>query len=142
MKRLTIDEIEAGKTRKGGFSRKQLAEWGVPWPPPHGWKDALLTGSYDHEDEDYDFRGDMTVVELHDLFRKVVSAVVEKGHADDLYGFPEVLAYFGAQNPDMNVEPMEIAEEDRPENRRLRDAFDDGRSFEAEQQWRNRERDR
>jgi hypothetical protein len=99
MKRLTEAEIEAGRTKKGGFSRNKLAEWGVPWPPPHGWKRALLTGSYDTEDEEYDFRGDMTVVELHDLFRKVVSAVVANGHADDLYQFPDVLAYFGAQNP-------------------------------------------
>jgi hypothetical protein len=23
-------------------SRKQLAEWGVPWPPPRGWRKRLL----------------------------------------------------------------------------------------------------
>ncbi|MDO5866990.1 MULTISPECIES: hypothetical protein [Paenarthrobacter] len=39
---LTEDDIEAGKTAKGGYSRAQLAAWGVPWPPPKGWKEALL----------------------------------------------------------------------------------------------------
>lgn len=39
---LTEDDIEAGRTATGGFSRAQLAVWGVPWPPPKGWKQALL----------------------------------------------------------------------------------------------------
>ncbi|MDR6688981.1 hypothetical protein J2Y41_004581 [Arthrobacter sp. 1088] len=39
---LTEDDIEAGRTAKGGYSRAQLAAWGVPWPPPKGWKQALL----------------------------------------------------------------------------------------------------
>lgn len=42
--RLTEAEVEAGKTAKGGFSRAQLKAWGVPWPPPKGWKEALLAG--------------------------------------------------------------------------------------------------
>jgi hypothetical protein len=36
-------EIEAAKTAKGGWTKAQLAEWGVPWPPPKGWKKALTT---------------------------------------------------------------------------------------------------
>lgn len=39
----TEDEIEAGKSKRGGFTRKQLAKWGIPWPPPHGWR-KYLTG--------------------------------------------------------------------------------------------------
>lgn len=35
------EEIAAGRSENGGWSRAQLAEWGVPWPPPKGWKDAL-----------------------------------------------------------------------------------------------------
>ncbi|MEU9197730.1 hypothetical protein [Streptomyces hundungensis] len=35
-------EIEAAKTSKGAWTRAQLAEWGVPWPPPKGWKDELI----------------------------------------------------------------------------------------------------
>lgn len=35
------DDIEAGKSRRGGFTRKTLEGWGVPWPPPKGWRRAL-----------------------------------------------------------------------------------------------------
>jgi hypothetical protein len=35
------DEIEAARTPAGGWKRDQLAAWGVPWPPPKGWKDEL-----------------------------------------------------------------------------------------------------
>lgn len=37
----TPDEIEAARTQAGGWTRAQLAEWGVPWPPPKGWRRAL-----------------------------------------------------------------------------------------------------
>jgi hypothetical protein len=37
-------EIEAAKTANGGYTRKTLAQWGVPWPPPKGWKNALTEG--------------------------------------------------------------------------------------------------
>lgn len=39
---LSEEDIEAGRTATGGFSRAQLAAWGVPWPPPKGWKQDLL----------------------------------------------------------------------------------------------------
>ena len=26
------------KTVRGGWTRASLAEWGIPWPPPKGWK--------------------------------------------------------------------------------------------------------
>jgi ribonuclease HI len=35
------DEIAAAKTR-AGWTRAQLAAWGVPWPPPRGWRGALI----------------------------------------------------------------------------------------------------
>ena len=38
----TAAEIEAARTPAGGWTRDQLAQWGVPWPPPKGWKRALL----------------------------------------------------------------------------------------------------
>lgn len=37
-----LSEIMGSRTRAGGWTRKQLAKWGVPWPPPKGWKKALL----------------------------------------------------------------------------------------------------
>ena len=42
--RRTEEEIEAARTPRGGWTREQLAEWGVPWPPPAGWRHALLRG--------------------------------------------------------------------------------------------------
>lgn len=35
------EDIEARRTPRGGWTREQLAEWGVPWPPPKGWKKRL-----------------------------------------------------------------------------------------------------
>jgi hypothetical protein len=35
-------------TPGGGWTKETLAGWGVPWPPPKGWKAALLAkGSND-----------------------------------------------------------------------------------------------
>jgi hypothetical protein len=42
--RLTEEQIEAGRSAKGGWTRKKLAAWGVPWPPPHGWRWRLVHG--------------------------------------------------------------------------------------------------
>lgn len=39
---VTFNDIEAARTPKGGWTRAQLAEWGVPWPPPKGWKQQLI----------------------------------------------------------------------------------------------------
>lgn len=36
------EEIEKAKTPKGGWTRKQLEAWGVPWPPPKGWRKELI----------------------------------------------------------------------------------------------------
>ncbi|MEV7895352.1 hypothetical protein [Streptomyces cyaneofuscatus] len=36
------EEVEAARTPAGGWKRDQLAAWGVPWPPPKGWKDELV----------------------------------------------------------------------------------------------------
>ncbi len=44
MMKITDAEIEAAKSPRGGFTRKTLAAWGVPWPPPKGWRRALIEG--------------------------------------------------------------------------------------------------
>ncbi len=44
MQIVTDEQIEAGKSPRGGWTRKTLARWGVPWPPPRGWRTALRTG--------------------------------------------------------------------------------------------------
>lgn len=38
----TAEEIEQARTAAGGWTKKQLAEWGVGWPPPKGWKKELI----------------------------------------------------------------------------------------------------
>lgn len=35
------DEVTAACTEKGGWTKDQLAAWGVPWPPPKGWRTEL-----------------------------------------------------------------------------------------------------
>lgn len=40
--RITEEEIEAKKTAAGGWTKKDLEAWGVPWPPPKGWKRQLI----------------------------------------------------------------------------------------------------
>lgn len=47
MIRLTDRLIEGGKTRRGGFTRAQLAVLGVSWPPKAGWKQRLIGTSID-----------------------------------------------------------------------------------------------
>ena len=34
-------DIEAGRSHRGGWTRKTLEGWGVPWPAPKGWKKDL-----------------------------------------------------------------------------------------------------
>lgn len=41
----TEGEIAAARTPAGGWTRAQLAQWGVPWPPPSGWKQELVERS-------------------------------------------------------------------------------------------------
>ena len=41
---ITETEMEAARTPAGGWTRKTLAGWGVPWPPPRGWRQRLLRG--------------------------------------------------------------------------------------------------
>lgn len=95
MVRLTEEQIEAGRSPAGGFTRAQLAEWGVPWPPPKGWKEALIAGTpLERQIQPSVVRPSM---DANELLRQVVLAVVEKGHASDLYELPEVLAYFGVK---------------------------------------------
>jgi hypothetical protein len=42
---VTREQIEAARSPRGGWTRVQLAKWGVPWPPRKGWKRALEEAS-------------------------------------------------------------------------------------------------
>jgi len=39
----TAEEFDMLRWTRRGRSRKQLAEWGVPWPPKRGWREALIS---------------------------------------------------------------------------------------------------
>lgn len=43
-RKITEEEILSQQTDNGGWTKKTLAQWGVPWPPPKGWKDRLISG--------------------------------------------------------------------------------------------------
>lgn len=47
--RMTEEQILAGRTPAGGWTKKQLVAWGVPWPCPSGWKRKLMNGEYARE---------------------------------------------------------------------------------------------
>ena len=34
--------ILSRQTEHGGWTKSQLEEWGVPWPPPPGWRVNLI----------------------------------------------------------------------------------------------------
>jgi hypothetical protein len=46
MKWITEQEIIDARTPNGGWTKKTLAAWGIPWPkrgnPPTGWKEVIL----------------------------------------------------------------------------------------------------
>lgn len=46
---ITHKQIEAVKTERGGWTKQQLSEWGVPWPPPKGWKEKIAASGYPYE---------------------------------------------------------------------------------------------
>ncbi len=39
---LNLELIQLASTRNGGFTRAQLEVFGIPWPPPRGWKRGLV----------------------------------------------------------------------------------------------------
>jgi hypothetical protein len=95
---ITREEIEAAKSEKGGWTKATLAGWGIPWPPPTGWKETLIAGGQ-FEANQFTPSPIRSDVSAHDLLRQVVLAVIDAGHSRDLDEYPDVLAYFGARNP-------------------------------------------
>lgn len=48
--RVERERIIAGRSSNGvGWKRDVLAEWGVPWPPPPGWKTALIRHGFPYQ---------------------------------------------------------------------------------------------
>lgn len=94
--KLTAEEIEAGKSPKGGFTRDQLEKWGVPWPPPKGWKRKLM-GKPEQPDAQFSRSQqlrmtltpdrywklqemcDLTAIELHQYALIMLSKAIDRG---------------------------------------------------------------
>lgn len=100
--KLSAEEIDAAKTAKGGFDRATLADWGVPWPPPAGWRQKLIDGTafpiagFDGEPATRSHPSDCPEAKL---LHQVVIAVISAGHGDDLKGIAELNAYYGTAIP-------------------------------------------
>ena len=43
---LTEDILNKGKSKNGGYSKKQLELIGINWPPIKGWKKKCYSGNY------------------------------------------------------------------------------------------------
>jgi hypothetical protein len=153
---ITNEEIDAKRTPAGGWKRAQLAEWGVPWPAPKGWRKQIVKHGYPY-DPALDDCGDVTRYSMQQLermvnnsephlidgapmdcegeldidpvklLRKVVSAVISADRADILWEFPDVLAFFGSRIPDRE----ELAGHSNV----------DERMFEAKSRWPNLKKD-
>jgi hypothetical protein len=41
---VSLAEQDALKTKNGGWTKEQLAKWGVRWPPVKGWRQRLDAG--------------------------------------------------------------------------------------------------
>ena len=67
---ITEDEIMSKRTPNGGWTRRQLAEWGVPWPPPKGWKERLLANGLPYSEVIEAFGGGKLIAEDRPLFCK------------------------------------------------------------------------
>lgn len=100
--KLTEDEIDAARTAKGAFDRATLANWGVPWPPPTGWKQMLIDGAtiplpgVDGVSATSERPSDCPEAKL---LHQVVMEVICAGHGDILKGIPALNAYYGSDLP-------------------------------------------
>ena len=100
-RRVSEAEIESAKTPKGAWTRHTLAGWGVPWPPPRGWKAALIAGVPIEQGAALKDSVRESVKESLEakLLHQVVMALINAGKGDFLNELPEVSAYFGCRVP-------------------------------------------
>ena len=110
---ITAEEIEAAKSPSGGYTKATLAQWGISWPPPRGWKDALMSGAtIERSITPSVVRPSM---DANELLRQVVMAVIERGHGSDLWDFSDVLAHFGSQHAPDAVGPNVVSDTRLPD---------------------------
>ena len=41
--RVSPEEVRAKQTGNGGWKASVLREWGIPWPPPKGWRQMITS---------------------------------------------------------------------------------------------------
>lgn len=104
--KISVEEIESAKTPRGAWTRVTLAKWGVPWPPPAGWRAALIAGEPipdpksgkrdAHQGKAEWARRRALDVDPDDLLHKVVMAVVNAGQGHILNEIEELAEYHGS----------------------------------------------
>lgn len=100
--KVSAEEIEAARTEKGAFDRATLANWGVPWPPPTGWKQMLIDGTPVPQpgmDGEPSSSVRPSACPEAKLLHEVVMAVIEAGHGQVLSGIPALNKYYGHELP-------------------------------------------
>lgn len=66
--KISEEEITSRQTAAGGWTKAQLAQWGVPWPAPNGWKKAILKYGVPYSEIIQIFGGGSIVAEDRPLF--------------------------------------------------------------------------
>ncbi|TIO15600.1 MAG: hypothetical protein E5X86_19710 [Mesorhizobium sp.] len=99
---ISEEEILAARSPKGAWTKKTLAQWGVPWPPPSSWKATILAHGIPYDAAKNVVATAVAAEEFDtaDLLRKVVVAVINQGQGHILYDLPDVLAFFGSRIPE------------------------------------------
>jgi hypothetical protein len=101
-RKYTVEELDAAKSAKGAWDRATLAAWGVPWPPPLGWKQMLIDGApiplpgKDGVPATAQRPSDCPEAKL---LHQVVMSVIEAGHGDVLKSIHGLNAYYGFDLP-------------------------------------------
>jgi hypothetical protein len=68
--KISEEEIMSKQTPAGGWTKQQLAHWGVPWPPPNAWKKEILQHGIPYSKIIETFGGGEIVTENNPFFCK------------------------------------------------------------------------
>lgn len=96
--KLTEEEIEAGRSERGGWTKETLAKWGVSWPPPRGWKRALTEGIDTETYRRLEPESHPDSIES-ELFHELVMLMIERGQGDLLCEIDGINSYYKAGLP-------------------------------------------
>lgn len=102
IRKIAAEEIDAAKTAKGAWDRPTLANWGVPWPPPKGWRQMLIDGIPIPQPGIAGVDATATrpsACPEAKLLHQVVMAVIECGQGDILKSIDALNAYYGCPLP-------------------------------------------